>query len=100
MDFFEIWARFGFIPLFILIIAIQSIVFWFVCNFKNEKQWNNRFYQRVEVFEDSQVKPSVAWSFLTDPNKFMHLNYKNKIKWVNFEQPMNLGSAVRMSLSQ
>ena len=68
MNYFELFTYVGFIPLFIFIISIQSVVFWIVCKSKNEKQWNKRFYQSVEVFEDSPVDSSVVWSFLTDPS--------------------------------
>jgi len=98
MNYFELFTYVGFVPLFIFIISVQSIVFWIVCKSKNERQWNKRFYQCVEVFEDSRVDSSVVWSFLTDPDKFMNFNYKNKIKWVNFEQPLKLGSAVRIRI--
>ena len=98
MNYFDLFTYVGFIPLFILIISIQSLVFWIVCRSKNERQWNKRFYQCVEVFEDSCVNPSVVWSFLTDPDKFMNFNYRNKIKWVDFEQPLKLGSAVRIRI--
>lgn len=98
MSYFELFTYIGFIPLFIFISSIQSVVFWIVCKSKNERQWNKRFYQCVEVFEDSPVDSSVVWSFLTDPNKFMNFNYRNKIKWVNFEQPLRLGSAVRIRI--
>jgi hypothetical protein len=98
MNYFEIFTYIGFIPLFIFIISVKSVAFWIVCKSKNERQWNKRFYQCVEVFEDSPVDPSVVWSFLTDPNKFMNFNYRNKIKWVNFEQPLRLGSAVRIRI--
>jgi hypothetical protein len=64
MSFFDFFSYFGLIPLFVLVVAIQSVVFWIVCKSKNEKQWNKRFYQCVEVFEDSRVDSSVVWSFL------------------------------------
>jgi Activator of Hsp90 ATPase homolog 1-like protein. len=98
MNYFELFTYIGLIPLFIFIISIQSVVFWIVCKSKNERKWNKRFYQCVEVFEDSPVDSPVVWSFLTDPNKFMNFNYRNKIKWVNFEQPLRLGSAVRIRI--
>jgi len=98
VNYFELFTYIGFVPLFIFILAIQSLVFWIVCKSKNEKQWNKRFYQCVEVFEDFPLDASIVWSFLTDPNKFMNFNYRNKIKWVNFEQPLKLGSAVRIRI--
>jgi hypothetical protein len=98
MSYFELFTYIGFFPLFIFIISVQSVVFWIICKSKNERQWNKRFYQCIEVFEDSSLDPSVVWSFLTDPNKFMNFNYRNKIKWVNFEQPLKLGSAVRIRI--
>ena len=63
---------------------------------KNEKQWNKKFYLYGEALEDSCLDPSVVWSFLTDSEKFMNFNYKNKIKGVEFEQPLKLGSAIRI----
>lgn len=98
MNYFNLFVYFGFVPLFIFVIAIQSLVFWIVCKSKNERQWNEKFYQCVEVFEDSQLDVSVVWSFLTDPDKFMNFNYRNKIKRVDFEQPLKLGSAVRIRI--
>jgi hypothetical protein len=98
MNYFELFTYIGFAPLFIFIIAIKSVAFWIACNSRNERQWNKRFYQCVEVFEDSPVDSSIVWSFLTDSNKFMNFNYRNKIKWVNFEQPLKLGSAVRIRI--
>jgi hypothetical protein len=61
MNYFELFTYIGFIPLFIFIISIQSIVFWIVCKSKNERQWNKRFYQCVEVFEDSHVERSTQY---------------------------------------
>ena len=98
MNYFELFTYISFVPLFIFIITLNSVVFWFVCKSKNERQWNKRFYQCVEVFEDSPVDSSIVWYFLTDSNKFMNFNYRNKIKWVNFEQPLKLGSAVRIRI--
>ena len=100
MNYFELFTYVGFVSLFIFIISIQSVIFWIVCNSRNERKWNKRFYQCVEVFEDSPVDSSIVWSFLTDSNKFMNFNYRNKIKWVNFEQPLKLGSAVRIRIRQ
>lgn len=91
-------SYFFFFPVFIFLIAVQSIVFLFVSRSRKEKQWNKRFYFATEAFEDSKVPPSVVWSFLTDSEKFMNLNYKNKIKWVKFEQPLKLGSSIRIRI--
>jgi hypothetical protein len=89
---------FYFFYFFILFLLIRTVVFCIVSRNKKEKQWNKRFYNCVEVFEDSYVDPSIFWSFLTDSKKIMNFDYKNKVKWVVFEQPLKLGSIIKIRL--
>ncbi|MBX9839318.1 MAG: hypothetical protein K2X69_13515, partial [Silvanigrellaceae bacterium] len=92
------FSHFWFILFFVFIIFIQTIIFWIVSRKRPEKKWDKKFYQCIEVFEDSPLDPSLAWSLLTDPEKFMHFNSKNKVKWIKCEQPLKLGSMVKIRI--
>jgi len=81
---------------FILIIMFRSGIFFIATRKKKETKWNEKFYNSIEIFEDSELDPSIFWSFLTDPKKAMNFNYKNKLKSISFEQPLKLGSMVKI----
>lgn len=83
---------------FILGISLRSVVFFIVSRRKIEKQWNKIFYNCLEVFEDSHIDPVVFCSFLTDPCKIMNFNYKNKIKSIEFKEPLISGSSIEIKI--
>ena len=96
--FFDFIIHSWMLQLFVCFYAIKAFVFWIISKPRNEKKWNKIFYQAVEVSEDSHLDPSFVWSFLIDPKKFMNFNYKNKIKWIKFDQPLKLGSEVKIRI--
>ena len=55
MNYFELFTYIGFVPLLIFIIAVNSVVFLFICKSKNERQWNKRFYPEVPAGQFSRV---------------------------------------------
>jgi len=98
VNFFAFGSYFGFIKLLAIFISIQIIIFWVISRIKNERKWNKIFYHSIEAFEDSYIPPEDSWSYLIDPNKFMNFDYKNKLKWIKFDQPLKLNSKVKIKV--
>lgn len=87
---------FFFCLMFVLGFFIRSVFFFIVTRRRKEKKWSDKFYNKIEVFEDSHVDPSVFFSFLTNPHKIKDFDYKNKIKSIVFNNPMKVDSEIKI----
>ena len=83
---------------FILGIFLKSIAFFIVSRSRKERKWSEKFYNCIEVCEDSHIDPAIFCSFLTDSGKIMQLNYKNKIKSIEFKEPLESGSMIKIKI--